>query len=70
MINCNDLIKYEGKYVKVGLPDAKDSNKLFFYYGTLIKANDDNILLSTKNKEFIIDASQIKLFAEHEEPDY
>jgi len=49
MLKKEELELFLGKHIAIGVPHIVDSDRLFYYYGTLIYVDYRQIKLETKN---------------------
>ncbi|MEO5350851.1 MAG: hypothetical protein H7836_14585 [Magnetococcus sp. YQC-3] len=59
MLNKEQIEVFLGKYVSIGVQHLVESSKLFFYYGTLIKVDDEILTLRTNTGFKIVPLNQV-----------
>ena len=54
--------EYVGQPIRIGIPHMSDPNKLFFYYGKIVKIYDTSVKIITKDDTIkILSLDWIKL---------
>ena len=60
MLKKEQIELFLGEFVSVGVPHLVVDDKLFFYYGRIIKVDENEVTLQTRSGYKIIPVAQIQ----------